>query len=331
MKWIYPYRVLFGDVTSHVVAVSIDGQDVPSRLIDNDRQEVELIDLERGAWETARVSFEVTGPKSELREMLDDGLEPVAVAVLHCGPTNARVSVGLEPDEHDRTRWFGSFDLARDDWFGRIAIRAVITADVDGVPHRIIGTANEWTLHLDDQPRPPVHGAIKIRWENFAASEELRALRQYEAEPAFLHLDPAEPVLYLNRSFDGLEPLLRDQRGRQAAEQALHDQTRATIAAEAWAGLFNSALQSIDLEDDEPDWPASDWQRTALELVLDRMYPEKGPEDSLREVVTLLREDDGGAALQERLLPAVSAQATVAKLLRMSINRLESHIREAGE
>lgn len=331
MKWIYPYRTLFGDVTARIAAVTIDDEHIPSRLIDADRQEVELVDLERAGWTSARISVEVVGPKSELRDLADDGVEPTAVVVLHCGPTNARVAQVLDADEHDPGHWYGTLDLSRGEWFGKIIMRAFLTAEVDGVANRIIGSAPDWTMHLDDLPRPPVHGAITIRWDNFAAPEHFKALRQYDGEPAFLHLDPAEPVLYLNRGFDGLEPLLRDRRGRQAGEQALHDQTRATIAAESWAGLFNTALQAIDLEDEEPDWPTSDWQRTALELLLDRIYPEKGPEDAFQEVVTLLREADGGVAVQERLLPAISAQASVAKLLRGSINRLGTDIRESGE
>jgi hypothetical protein len=331
VKWIYPYRTLFGDTTSRVVAVKVDDEHIPTRLIDADRQEVALVDLERSGWETAHVTVGVVGPKSELRELADDRLEPTAIAVLHCGPTNARVSGVLEADEHDPSHWYGTFDLSRDDWFGKIIVRGFITARVDSVEHRIIGSAPEWILHLDDVPRPPVHGAITIKWENFGAPDEFKALRRYEAEPAFLHLDPAEPVLYLNRGFDGLEPLLRDRRGRRPGEQALHDQTRATIAAETWAGLFNAALQAIDLDDEDPDWPASDWQRTALELLLDRMYDEKGPEDALREVVALLREADGGPALQERLLPAVSVQASVAKLLRASITRLGADLGESEE
>jgi hypothetical protein len=329
MKWFYPYDTLFGDVASRLLRVTVDGDPLPSNLVDEDRHEIRLLDAERRDWHTVEMEVEIVGPAADVQEFIDAGADPKAVAILQSGPTNARLSVPLAPSEIEPSRWTGRVELERSNWFGRIEVRGVVVADVDGVPNRIIGSAPAWTIRLDDQPAPPITGAIRIVWDDFTAPEHLPVLRRYKEEPAFLHLDPGEPVLYLNRAFEGLHALLKDQRRRNPAEQALHDQTRATLATEAWNAMFNTAILAVDQEDDGvADWPESEWQKTALEILLAAMFPDKSPEDALAEIAAARTEREAGASVEQLLLPVVSAHVGVPRLLRGAIRRIGTDNRE---
>lgn len=329
MKWIYPYQVLFGDVTSRLLGATVDGDPVPTSLVDSDLHQVHLVDSERSDWEVLELELEVVAPATEIEELIQASQQPRAAAILQSGPANSRQAIEMAPSDLEPWRWTGVVQLDRSSWFGRISVRGMVTAEVEGVANRIVGNAPEWTVRLDDLPVPPINGAIRITWDDFTNPEHLAALRMYREEPAFLHLDVADPVLYLNRAFEGLEPLLRDRKRRSPAEQALHDQSRATIATEAWAAMFNSSILGIDQDDDgNPEWPESEWQRTALEIALGAMYPDKAPDDALAEVAAARLEGDAGAAVQQLLLPATSAHVGVPRLLKGAIRRISTGISE---
>jgi hypothetical protein len=91
---------------------------------------------------------------------------------------------------------------------------------------------------------------------------------------------------------------------------------------EVWLSLFNASLQSLERNDGDADWPASEWQKAVLELIFDRMYPEKSSEDALHEVVVVLSEPEGGTTVQQLALPAIAAQAGSTRLLRQAISRI---------
>ena len=174
-------------------------------------------------------------------------------------------------------------------------------------------------------PRPPISGALTIKWEDFTdpSDASLGILKSHSQDPLFLHLDPEEPVLYLNKAFEGLFEFASRTRRRPPAEHALHDETRGSIATEVWLSLFNSSVQSIEFdEEDAHDWPSSEWQETVLRLIFDRMFPEKTGEDALEEVVTTLRQPEGAADIQQRALPAIATHSGSVRLLRDAIRRI---------
>jgi hypothetical protein len=329
--WIYPYTRLFGDVAIKLDSLHVDGEAVPGARIDADRREVRLLDLERSDWEVAELTVLLSGPLTELRELQKTGTEPFAFAVAHCAASNTRQAVKLEPDPGNAARWQGTLELQRSNWFGRIDLRGALVAMVEGVADRVIGTPEAWTLRLDDVPPPPVSGAIRAVWHDFfAPDDELSWLQEHKAEPAFLRLDDEQPTLYLNRGFEGLKALLDPKSKREGGEQALHDQARASIATEVWTAMFNAAVQAIrhEEEDGAPDWPEEAWKRTALEMLLDRIYPDKAPEDALQEIAELRRDESSGGALQQLMLIAVSQHVGGARLLRGAINELGKVLQE---
>jgi hypothetical protein len=327
--WIYPYPRLFGDVELRVDGLKVDSERVPGSRIDADHREVRLLDLERSSWQHAEIPITISGPQTELAEL--DG-EPRAIVVADCPASNARLALQLTANEGDPSTWTGSLELNRDSWYGRIDLTGVVVCDVDGVSDRAIGEADAWTIRLDDVPPPPVHGAIEIVWHDFREPEEdLEWLKQHETEAAYLRLDDERPTLFLNRAFEGLKALLDRNPGREPGEQALHDQTRATLAIEAWSAMFGASLQAIRVEEEsgQADWPEQQWQRTALEIALERIYPEKTLEDALQETADQLRDPEAAGVLQERLLTAVSAHVGAPRLLRSAIKQLGSNFREA--
>lgn len=330
-NWFYPYKRLFGDVSLKLEALRVDGEEVPGSRVDVDRREVRLLELERADWEVAELTVVVSGPLTELRDWQKEGARPDALAVANCAASNTRQAIELEPDPDNSARWEGTLELQRSNWFGRIDLRGALVATVDGVEKRMIGTPDPWTIRLDDVPPPPVSGAIKTLWHDFSSPDEgLGWLQEYEVEPAFLRLDDDQPVLYLNRGFPGLKALLDRKPQRERGEQALHDQARAAIAAEVWAAIFNAAVQAIREEEGEaPDWPEEAWKRTALEMLADRLYPEKAPEDALGEIATLRRDESFGGTLQQKILIAVSQHVNGAKLLRGAIKKLGNALQEA--
>lgn len=327
-KWIYPYERLFGDVALKLEALHVDGEEVPGDRVDPDHQEVRLLDLEREEWEVAELTIALSGPLTELREWRKEGVRPEAFAVVNCPASNTRQAVELEPDPGNPARWEGRLELQRSNWFGRVDLRGAVVAPVEGSADRMIGEPEPWVIRLDDVPPPPVSGAIKTLWHDFAyPDDELVWLREYKAEPVFLRLDDEQPVLYLNRSFEGLKALLDRKPKRERGEQALHDQARASIAIQAWTAMFDAAVQAISAEEDEePDWPEQTWKRIALEMLLDRIYPDKEPDDALREIAQLRRDDSG--TLQQQILIAVSRHVGGARLLRGAINQLGKTLQE---
>jgi hypothetical protein len=323
MKWIYPYPVLFGDVISRLLSVSVDGDPVPATLIDEHKQQVLLVDADRRDWSSLELQVEVHAPSSEIEDLEKANANPRALCVLQCGPSNSRISVPLSASALEPSRWIGSVELDRPNWFGRISLRGLVTAEVDGVANRIVGAAPDWTIRLDDQPVPPISGSITITWDDFTKPEHLESLRLYLDQPAFLQLDAGEPILYLNRAFAGLDALLQDRRRRNQAEQALHDQTRVIIASEAWSSLFNNAILAIEEDEDgNADWPEQQWQRTALEIAISTMYPERSADDALSEVAAARREAGVAAILQQQLLPAISDHVGMPRLLKRAIKTI---------
>lgn len=328
MRLLFPYKTLVGDVELTVAEAKLDGKEIHADFLDSDRRLVAIEGAERQTWEVGSLRLEATAPQTEIKELASKGGEPAAIVVLNGGSTNMRLAAKLEPDPSNPARWTGKLELERPFWYGRLTLDCRIAAEVDGVGHRIVGSADPWVVALDDIPRPPVKGNIPVVWEKFTEPKELTQLKQYSDEPCFVYLDPEQPVLYLNDDFVGLRPLLDDRRRRERNIQALHDQTRVTFASEAWAAMFNVALataaEARDDEGGEPTWPESEWQRNVLEILLGRMYPERTGADALRESTDLLLQGDGVAAVQERLVTAISAQVGGPRLLRSAISTIDN-------
>ena len=322
---IYPYQVLNGDVKLRIGGVALDGSSVLPAFVDPDRRTIGIKTISNTRWETLSFTFVVDGPASELSIAGGIWTNVTAIVTANCPLSNTRVSVPISAEKGSPARWMGTADLDRLDWFGTITVSATVLATVDGIDHRVIGAAQPWHIALDDVPRPPVGQAMTITWEKFTAPvEEGRSyLTLYSEEPYYLKIDPTDPVLFLNRDFDGLEGLLGDRRRRPPAERALHDTARSAIAADAWLLLFLDALDHVEVDNETGDvtWPQEDWRSNVLRTLLESMYGA-ADDESLRRACGDWQDRDAAADVLERALPAASAQGRIARLLRSAIRAL---------
>lgn len=328
MKALFPYPTLFGDVSVVVVPeVVIDDQPVANR-VDVDARSVDLHAIERVQWERARISIVVTAPATEIAEAED----AACVAVVNCRPSNNRSSVVLTPDKDTQGRWTGELELDRMYWYEQAEIRCGVVATVDDVANRVVGWAEPWTILFDDLPDRPINGALKITWVDFAdPGDDKSYLRDHTDNYVYLSIDPSEPQLFLNRGFDGLEALLADRR-RRHLDKALHDQTRASIADKVWTALFNAAIEAVEADaDDRPELPDTAWQRSVLEALLARMYPDKSAEEALEEAWNSMRTPDSAGVVQQLLAPASAVQAKAPRLLRDGIRVLSAELGNPDE
>ena len=325
MRTLYPYPTLFGDVKLQITRVEIDGVVVPG-LIDRDGRRVRLERAERETWEVAKISVELAGPASELASATD----PAAVIVANCGPANTRVSTVLDPVDDVPSLWRGELVVDRVFWFGRGALQAYITATIDSVPNRIVGSAEAWNVELDDLPPSPVANSLPVRWVDFRDPGEETYLVRFASDPYYLRIDPDRPALFLNKGFDGLDQLLAGPR-RRPADRALHDQARANIASTVWMSLFNASLDAVEEIDGTVAWPDADWQRVVLQALLVRMYPERGLYDALVDAYNAGHEPDAAATVQELLLPAAMEHARLPQLLRDGLRVMSHDVLDEGE
>ena len=329
MTPLFPYPVLFGDVTLSISDINIDNTPISSR-VHVDEREVDLQGVERSNWESASIIVSVAAPAAEI----SDAADVRCFVVANCGRSNHRASVELPQDPHDVGRWSGQLEFERPYWYADAVLTAYVVATIDGEQNRVIGTSDSWTVGFDDLPNRPVNGAIKIRWVDFGnPGDGMDYLYEHRENYMFISIDIEEPQLLLNSGFDGLEQLLSDRRHR-GLDRALHDQTRAAIADKTWSALFNTAIELIGDDEDgdgEPEWPSVAWQRTVLESLLDRMYQGKAPDEALREAYTTREAPGGSATLQMRLAPAAAMQARAPRLLRDGIRVMSSELETDDE
>ena len=328
MKELFPYPTLFGDVNLTVTEIYIDDKTVRER-VDVDGCTVDLSRIEKSDWETARISLVVHAPPSEIA----NAIEARCIAVANCGPSNYRISVPLSEEPDTLGQWRGDLEIDRLYWYSQAQLRAHVVSTVAGTSNRIIGSSEPWTLLYDDLPNRPIRGAIKISWVDFDNPGDGKLfLRNHQDQYVFLSIDPDEPQLFLNRSFDGLEQLLADRR-RPGRDRALHDQTRASIADKTWSALFNAAIDAVEANADsgELEWPPIDWQRNILESLLVRMYPGKVAEEALHDAWTTRNASDSPGTLQQLLAPATAKQVGAPRLLRDGIRLIAAELETNGE
>lgn len=328
MRYVYPYPRLSAEPALQIQATDLDGIALDLAGLDHENNEVDLRSEDGAPWNTATLEFWLSGT-TEMTDADWEDLDPLLV--LECGRSNTRVARSMVFDT-ERSGWACKVALSRADWYGTVVAAAVITATVGGITGRDVGRSSRWLLRIDDLP---ANQSIPVTWSDFGGDADRLFLKPHEKEPYFLSLD-AGPHLYLNDGFSGLRGLLDDRARRPAAERALHDITRAQIAAQVWGAMFTAALKEASLspgeggsvpgeQDSDPvtEWPAEGWQVDALKVVLAQMYPGDTGSDAMNQALAKVLSEDG-ASLQHLLLPALLRIATVPRLMEGAIKAIES-------
>jgi hypothetical protein len=306
MRRIAPYPVLAGEVSIEVREARLDDVPLPYSMISPTERVVALHQVERNTWRTAQLSVRMRAPEHELS--VGPWREIDCIAVLSERRTNSRTAVPLRMQRPGE--WVGEIRLHRDRHRGRAELTGQMISTVDDVSGRVIGTVDDrWTVDL--QARTPTRRAeIKARWLDFR-DERNAHLRSFKNDPWTVEAAGEEPVLYLNRGFDGLEALLNSNR---TAERPTKEAVAAQIAMDVWMVLFNSAAYHAEAEGDSPEWPGG-WREATLRRMLPDLFPERSPDDALVEVVNRRRSGDGGGDLQARVLNAAAKQARMPRHL----------------
>ncbi|GAA0933845.1 hypothetical protein [Nonomuraea longicatena] len=291
---VLPYRVVLGEISLTVEAARLDGLAVPYELVSGRRHVVALHHVERADWWSAVLSVVVEGPESELSSGPWSNM--ACLATLTERRTRAHVATRLRMDRPGL--WSGEVELSRDRFDLRAELSACLVAKVDGILGRRIATADSpWTVDL--RPRSPTHQGERLitRWADFGSPDN-PLLHPYKSDPWSVETNAETPVLYLNSGFEGLRALLESTR---PAERAVRDSVAAQIASDAWSGLFQAAAGQVE----NAHWPGG-WQESVLRRMLFDVFPDRSPDDGLRELIRR-REDSGD--LHARVRHAAAKQA----------------------
>lgn len=302
---IAPYPTLGDEVSMSIHQVTIDGARLHFDLVSNSERVVALHSIERRDWASARINVQVNASQRELAEGPWSGA--VCHAVLRETDTNFRSVAPLT--EHATGSWIGTLDIHRDLHSLRAELEAVVTATVEDIPGRIIGTVEDsWTIDFM-APIPRRQRSVRTEWRDFD-SDVHPELQVFRADPWSIDVSTAEPVLYLNSSFEGLRGLLDGTTGDRATREAVLGQ----ISLNVWITLFQAAVDSLDLSEPEPTWPGG-WHEVVLKRLIPDMYPDRAPKDALVEIIERRRGGDTGGYVQTRLVHAATRQAQASRTL----------------
>lgn len=321
---LFPYPVLDTEPTLRLSGPTVDGQ--PAPLLSRENR-VDLSELP-GDWAEARVNVRVQVPVEELKQI---GVSEYGVVLtLHCGPTNLRATVALEPSGGaSGGQWTGSLNLSRIVLRDRATVYATVVGTIDGVAHRRLGRSRDIPVDLSPPRIPEITGGqVPVLWRDFRQT----ANGQNPIDPS-LHdemscLDmslPEGPVIYLNERVPGLRRLLEVRTGRTQVERSIRDTALDLVAVPAIVGMANVALAASGSTEggDEAEWPNSDWQRDVLKTLLPLMYPDREAEAALGVAVRAVTSGDEAQDIQARLLGAASRLVKATPHLRGVIKTLE--------
>ncbi|GLZ08900.1 hypothetical protein Acsp03_63660 [Actinomadura sp. NBRC 104412] len=305
MRRLIPYPVVAGDVSLEVREVRLDDIALPYAMVSVAQRIVALHEVERGRWETARLSVRLHAPQHELES---GPWEDVTCFAVHSERrTNVRTSTRLQ--EEAPGIWSGDIVLYSDRHVGRVQLTGQLVGTVGGVEGRMIGaTEDTWTVDL--QARTPVKSnTIKTVWADFG--DEDGRLYPFRSDPWMVEAIGEEPVLYLNKGFEGLVSLIESTR---TVDRSARDAVAAQIAQDVWTVLFNAAVYAIDPDSDAPEWPGG-WREATLKRLLPDVFPDRSPDDALSELANRRRDGDGGGDFQANLLHATAKQARLPRNL----------------
>jgi hypothetical protein len=320
---LFPYAVLDTSPTLRLSTPTVDGE--PAPLLPREGR-VDLSELADG-WKEARVNARVEVPIDELEEL---GVRKYAVVLtLHCGPTNLRSTVPLEPSAGERSgQWTGAIDLPRMVIRDRAVIYATVTGTVADVPHRWLGASPKISVDLHPPRTPEISGGhVPVVWRDFSETDEGENPidPSLHDEMSFVDLSlPEGPIIYLNERVPELRRLLEMRTGRTRSERAIRELALDLVAAPAMVAMANAALAAAGPSDDggEAQWPG-DWHGEILRSMLPLMYPDREPDAALAIAVRGLTSGEDAQDVQSRLLAAAARLVKATPHVRGVIKHLE--------
>jgi hypothetical protein len=314
MRPAFPYPTLFGDVDLEVTAVSVDGLDLPYARISRPERTVALGGAGRADWETAVLRLQATVPEEELLE--PKWSDPSCVAILTEAQTNTRTTAILR--RASTGVWAGSLDLVAANHVSRARLSLAVVGTVDGIGGRVIGsTERDWYIDLRSQ-RPIRQHDIQIVEEDFADGPQ-EWLRPFRDAPWLVDTGGDVPTVYLNTgAVEGLRTILSGT-GGSPAEKMLRELTISQIAQSAWSGMFQTATEGLETDEDGTPMMPGGWRGRVLQMMLPDVFPKLQAADALYEIRERRRKDYGWAELQAGIQYAAVRRSQVKRMLTAAV------------
>lgn len=249
------------------------------------------------------------------------------VVVAECTSTRMRQAARMEQDSPGESSYEASIRLDLVNYREKINVYCVMAGTATGLPDRYIGVSDTWSVLLDGITPPDISGSFSVKWASFGSDAERTFLHPYKVEPYYVHLAADEPVVYLNKGFEGLPELFPETGRLQGSQRALQESMSMSIARTVWLALFEAALSSVEAADadDEPLWPETPWQDGVLRMILPLVYPNLEEEQTLQPAVRARFEPDEYHDLISRAVAVIGHDIlNEGKALRSAIRRVSS-------
>lgn len=299
-----------GDVTLELISGRVDQDALPLNLINSRERIVAVHGVGYAEWDTARLKMRMRVP--DVAESERGWRDMRAAVAISNRSSNFRAVTPLHR-EADGT-WTGDVRIDHADHKGRTQLSGIVTATVGDVPGRIIGAPQEtWIVDLDART---AHREQELRVvETDFGNDAHPHLHDFRQSEWTIDAGGEMPTVYVNTAVEGVSRILRaPTRGMSPAERALQKALAAKLGTEIWVTLFNTAVDEIRVEDGEPHWPGG-WRDAVLRHMLPDVYPDRSPDDAVRELAARRNGIAGGTDLHARVLHAAGRRARSARSL----------------
>ncbi|WP_330458047.1 hypothetical protein OIB37_14760 [Streptomyces sp. NBC_00820] len=318
MKPVFPYPTLLGDVSCDVVSVAVDGKPLPYTKVSPTERVVALHQSGRAGWEAAVLDLRVTLPQAEVR---DGPWQDVScLAVLTEKATNARTTARLRPAMDGPMT--GSIALSRVAHLRRATLSLLVVATVDGVPGRLVGSAeDDWYIDLEETT-PVRQREIEIVEVDFRDGPH-PWLRPFKESPWIVETAGDMPTVYLNTgAVEGLMEVLRG-RGGSPTERVVREVTASQIAQDAWTAMFHTAAGDLETDEDGTPVMPTGWREAVLRTMLPDVLPGRQLTDALYEINERRAKGFGWSELQTGIQYASGRRAQIAKKLTHAVRTVD--------
>ncbi|WP_206663638.1 hypothetical protein [Prescottella subtropica] len=310
----YSYPTLIGEVDLNVVSVAIDGQDLPYSRISRPEQTIALHEVERTNWETAQLTLKAAMPERELAE--GAWTDVSCLAVLTENATNARNASILH--RGPAGEWTGSIELSHARYVRRATLELLVTATIDGIGGRIIGSTDQnWFVDLTSS-KPARQRDVDIVEEDFH-NGPLAWLKPYRESAWIVDTSADIPRVYLNTTAaEGLVDLLNSSGGSSEAK-LLREMAASQIAQDAWTAMFHSAVSNLDTDEDGTPQMPGGWRDAVLKTMLPDVIPDRQLTDALYEIGRQRHDGVGWSEIQTRIQYAAGRRSRLTRKLTAAV------------
>jgi len=314
MRPVFAYPTLIGDVDLNVVSVAIDGHELHYSRVSKPEHTVALHETERAHWETARLNLRATVPERELAD--GEWTNVSCLAVLTEKSTNARTTARLTRGPGGV--WTGTIELSHARHARRASLALTVTADIDGVPCRIIGgTEQDWFIDITAS-KPVRQRDVDIVEEDFRDGP-IEWLKPYKDSAWIVDTSADIPRVYLNTTaVEGLVDLLNSSSGSSEAKM-LREMAASQIAQDAWTAMFHSAVSNLESDDDGTPQMPGGWREAVLRTMLPDVIPDRQLTDALYEIERQRGDGVGWSEIQTRIQYAAGKRSQLTRKLTVAV------------